>query len=207
MCVLASVLVVAAHPDDEVLGCGGTLLNHINDGDEVTVLLLSRGRNDFDFSKLESMTGFKYYADRFNPQQFETYSLPLLVESIENVALKCNPDIVYTHSNKDLQIDHRRTLEAVLVAFRPSDKPIKILSFEILSSSEWNLEAFSPNYYNNISDTIFTKLNLLDFYYDEMRPYPHPRSRKGVEIKSQSRGLEVGMVFAEAFEIIRIINK
>lgn len=203
---MANILVVAAHPDDEILGCGGTLTQHFNRGDNVTVLLLSKGRDKIDYKRLEKISNFSYCVYKHPAQSFETTNITKLVKDIETVALKCNPDIVYTHSDKDLQIDHRKTLEAVLVAFRPTNKAIKILSFEILSSSEWNTTAFQPNYYNNIADTINDKTDLMEFYYSELREYPHPRSIQGIEIKAQSRGLEVGMEYAEAFEIVRIIN-
>lgn len=204
---MARILVVAAHPDDEILGCGATLAKHLAEGDTVDVLLMSRGRETYDFMGFQKETGFNYHVFNNPDQRFETTCMVELVSDIENIALKVNPDIVYTHSSKDLNLDHRLTLEAVLVAFRSCGSPIKILSFEILSSTEYNLKPFEPNYYNNVDGFLHLKYDYMNFYSAEMREYPHPRSMKGVFIKAQSRGLEVGMEQAEAFEIVRIINK
>lgn len=207
MYVLSNILVVAAHPDDEILGCGGTLLKHVDAGDNVNILILTKGRRDYEFDKLEKLTGFRYIVCDYPSQGLEDINLTYISAVIKSMMIECNPDIIYSHSNKDLQIDHRKVLEAVLVASRNAAKYIKILSFEIPSSTGYNLVPFQPNYYNNIDNYLTRKLDLLRFYDEEMRPYPHPRSYEGVKILSQQRGMTAGMIYSEAFEIIRIINK
>jgi LmbE family N-acetylglucosaminyl deacetylase len=220
------VLVVAAHPGDEVLGCGGTIAREIEKGYEVYLLLLSQGvasrfpnENKLNLEKNKLMNESKnalkilgikesniFFGD-FPDNKFDSVPLLDIVKFIESLIEKIKPDIIYTHYKNDLNIDHRKTFEAVITAARPIENYSvkRILSFEVLSSTEWafNSKKFAPNIYVNIEDTINKKIKALKRYKSEIREYPHPRSIDGIKILAKKRGLEVGMRYAEGFILVR----
>jgi len=221
-----NVLVVAAHPDDEVIGCGGTIAKHVDLGDKVYVLFMTNGidsrnkssSNDvlkrkkssekvLDILSIENMHNFDFPDNKMD-------SVPLLdvVQKIEKVVIELKPEIVYTHHIGDLNIDHRITHEAVMVACRPQiNMSVKeIYAFEVLSSSEWmtpKINTFSPNYFNNISNYIEIKKNALSCYADEMRESPNSRNIENILRLNALRGNSVALDYAESFEILRFLNK
>ena len=219
------ILVVAAHPDDEILGAGGTLIKHVKSGDKVFCLILGEGilsrlgGKKTDVGKLHFATqqagkiiGFKgiYFAN-FPDNSFDTVSLLVITQEVERYFRQIKPDIVYTHYGNDLNIDHQLTFQAVLTAGRPCnvDRPREIYTFETLSSTEWqfrNSLTFSPNLYVDIEDTINKKVMAFEKYKSEIRLYPHPRSAQGIKILAQHRGLEAGLKYAEAYCLIRKIS-
>ena len=217
-----NVLVVAAHPDDELLGLGGTLCKHRNDGDAITILILANGEDSRDqgadpqkrlaqAQQVAEKLGAKLHLFDLPDNQFDTIALLTITKQVENKVAACQPNIVYTHHADDLNVDHRKTFEAVLTACRPQpgSSVKKILSFETLSSTEWqakNQQLFKPNYYIDITDTLKEKQELLSIYHDELREHPHPRSLEGVAILAHYRGIEVGVHAAEAFTLIRQID-
>jgi N-acetylglucosamine malate deacetylase 1 len=219
------VLVVAAHPDDEVLGCGGTLSRHISSGDAVSVLIIAEGvtsrklEEEINNEKLNELNE----ASKKSAKTLGIYDLNYLgypdnkldsiifldvVKSIEFYINKIKPDIVYTHFDNDLNIDHKITSDAVLTACRPiNDCSVKtIYAYETLSSTEWyntSTNNFKPNHFVDISDHLETKLNALKAYEQEMRSFPHPRSYKSIKALAEYRGSTVGYMAAEAFMLIR----
>jgi len=214
------ILVVAAHPDDEVLGCGGTIARHTDSGDEVHILILADGvssRNTKHFKKdLDSRLQSTYAACKcLNTQspifqglpdnRMDTIALLDIVQPIERVIEKIKPSIIYTHHNSDLNIDHQLTHQSVITACRPQVAFIiqEIYCFEILSSTEWvapsSKNQFIPNHFVDISNTFNRKIEALDEYSMEMREYPHSRSIKSVEALAIHRGTSMGMKYAEAF--------
>ena len=216
------ILVVAAHPDDEVLGVGGTILKHAREGDSVFLLVLSdgetsRGANNIEIKKRQDQAertakilGIKkVFLETLPDNKFDSVSLLDIVKRVEKVIYAVKPNMVYTHFNDDLNIDHRLTFQAVLTACRPQPRFFvkKILSFEVLSSTEWQAKKknklFCPNEYNDIGKFIDKKIKAIEIFNDELKQYPHPRSKKGIKILAQYRGLEVGYKYAEAFQIIR----
>lgn len=221
-----NILVVAAHPDDEILGAGGTLIKHAVSGDDVYCLILGEGimsRANPDKQKLEELrtqaldagrvVGFKkIFLSNFPDNVFDTVPLLNIVKDVEKYFDELKPDIVYTHHGNDLNIDHQLTFQAVLTASRPCNEncPREIYTFETLSSTEWqekNKGQFSPNTYIDIKSTIEKKIAAMKKYSSELREYPYPRSVEGIRILSQLRGLESGLFFAEAFRLIRKIDK
>lgn len=220
------IMVIVAHPDDEVLGIGGTILKYVKEKDEVSVLILGDGElsrggtGSADVKKRENLAnlvskkmGLKnLFLEKLPDNQFDSISLLSITKVVEKYINKIKPDIIYTHHGGDLNIDHKLTFQAVITACRPQPGFFvkKILTFETPSSTEWSLkgigEIFAPNYYNDITDFIDKKIEVLKIYKDEMRAYPHPRSYEGVQILAKFRGMTVGYKYAEALEIIRELN-
>jgi len=223
-----SILIIAAHPDDEVLGCGGTIAS-LSSKNDVYTLILGQGvvsrdipsdqnKKDLEELKLSSIKandilGVKeVYFEDLPDNKFDTVPLLDIVKAIEKHTQKINPEVIYTHHFGDLNIDHQLTHKAVITATRPiGDKfPKRILSFETLSSTEWNLQdtnnIFTPNVFVDISKTFDKKIESMKCYKSEIRDYPHPRSLKGIKVLAQKRGLEAGLNFAEAFCLLREIH-
>jgi len=220
------VLVIAAHPDDEVLGCAGTLVRHTRTGDQVHIAFLtdgvsSRGREQMALgpeilrrrasaSKAASIIGAKppHFLD-FPDQRLDSIPLIEIVQSIERLAGPLQPEMIYTHSVDDLNIDHRLACAAVLTAFRPTPNQSvsAIYGFEVLSSTEWNFgrpnAEFRPARYVCISDVLKQKISALEAYDEEMRQFPHPRSYDAVRALAALRGSTVGVKAAEAFSVLR----
>ena len=215
------VLIVVAHPDDEVLGVGGTILKHVDRGDHVDLLILGDGessRSDgVDINKratqakeaAKSLGVGSLFLENLPDNQFDTVSLLKIVKIVEQYLNNVQPGIVYTHSISDLNIDHQLTFKAVLTACRPKPGHFvkKLFSFEVLSSTEWQCKSsqsnFCPTVYNDITDFIEKKVGILEVYKDEVNAFPHPRSKEGVMVLSKYRGMESGYNFAEAFQLIR----
>lgn len=219
------VLVVAAHPDDELLGAGATIIKHVEGGDLAYCLILGQGvmaRKNGISAQVDlleqqaraagKIIGFReMFFARFPDNAFDTVSLLEITQYVERIILEVKPDIVYTHHEYDLNVDHRLTFQAVLTACRPcnDNSPRDLLTFETLSSSEWqskDCKQFHPNVYNEVTGMIDRKIEALRKYTTEIRPYPHPRSAEGVRIQAQYRGLEAGLLYAESFVLIRRIN-
>ncbi len=222
------ILIVAAHPDDEILGCGGTVARMIKEGDEAVTLILGEGITSRDekshsenrekrienlklqAKKANKLLGVnKMYFHDFPDNRFDTVPFLDVVKSIEKIKNKIKPDIVVTHYEKDLNIDHQITYRAVITATRPMENECvkEIYSFEIPSSTEWEYPLkFSPNVFFDISDTMEQKLKALEKYDTELREYPHPRSIEGVRLSAKNWGMKVGIDFAEAFKVVRIIK-
>lgn len=223
--VSRKVLVVAAHPDDEVLGCGGTMAWHAERGDEVHVLLLGRGifsreggkgAGD-DASRLEQASreanrilGVRSLESLdFPDNRMDDLARLEVVKAVEGHIAAIAPEIVYTHHGGDLNIDHRRTHEAVMTACRPQpcQGVRQILCFEVPSSTEWQApgqaSAFVPNWFVEIDVMLRRKLEALAAYESEMRNWPHARSIRAVEHLAHWRGATVGAEAAEAFVLVR----
>lgn len=221
---MSKILVVAAHPDDEILGVGGTILKHIKNGDEVSILILGDGetskgakanilKRQRQAQKAGKTLGAKeIILEKFPDNSFDAIPLLKIVKKVEEILQKVKPEIVYTHFFYDLNIDHRLTFEAVLTACRPQPNFFvkKILAFETPSSTEWQIKdaqhAFCPTEYVDISKFINKKIEALKIYKSELREYSHPRSIEGMKILSKWRGLEVGLRYAEAFQVIRTLS-
>jgi len=223
-----NVLIIGSHPDDEVLGCGGTIAKHAQQGDIVRVLILAEGVTSRDvqrnrekqMTELSDLAKAAHHASEilgvsslklldFPDNRLDSCDLLDIIKVIEPVIQEFLPERIYTHHPGDLNIDHRRISEAVVTAARPlPDCPTQaLLFFEVPSSTEWQVAAassgFNPNWFVDISDTLNLKLNALEAYASEMRPYPHPRSLDAVEHLARWRGATAGMRAAEAFVLAR----
>ncbi len=221
------VLAVVAHPDDEVLGCGGALALHAARGDDVSIVILADGESsragaeDKNIANREtaarqaaSILGAAHIFFHGLPDnQLDTQSRIEIVRMIEARVAKSSPDVVYTHHSGDVNIDHRLVHEAVVTACRPqAGHPVNtLLFFETPSSTEWqppgSAPAFLPNWFVDISAVLEIKRKALQAYDSEMRPWPHPRSYEGVESLARWRGATVGCAAAEAFMLGRKIQR
>jgi LmbE family N-acetylglucosaminyl deacetylase len=215
-----NVLVIAAHPDDEILGSGGTIKKLINHGYKVVTVIAAKGRKEEEHHIQQSMLqannqlGVDEVLFLELPNLLlETIPLVEINKSIEALLDKYTPSMIFTHHYGDTNRDHQILFQAVLTAARPlpGKKPVEILCFETVSSSEWsqhtNDKEFKPNYFVDITETIADKLLSLRHYDVEMRPFPHPPSYDGVKYLAHVRGMTVGVEYAEAFEIIRRVWK
>ena len=221
------VLVVAAHPDDEVLGCGGAVASHARRGDEVSVLIMAEGATSrattqdeaeaAEVAELRAAAREAAKALGVNPprmlglpdNRLDEVALLDVIKPIEDIVSEFAPDTVYTHHAGDLNIDHQTVHRAVLTACRPlpGSSVTAIYTFETLSSTEWGQpdagETFIPRRFIDISSTMDVKLAALACYAGEMRPFPHARSTEAVRALAEWRGASVGMPAAEAFDVIR----
>tara|TARA_B100000614_G_scaffold85269_1_gene76679 strand:+ start:176 stop:868 length:693 start_codon:yes stop_codon:yes gene_type:complete len=225
------ILIIAAHPDDEVLGCGGTMAKWANEGAEVYSLIMAEGATSRDKTrdresrnvdlahlglaaqKASDLLGIASVELLSYPDnRMDSVDLLDVVKSVEDRIKKINPDTVVTHHSADLNIDHQVIHEAVMAACRPQPgNPVKrILSFEVPSSTEWQSPTFGnsfiPNWFEDISDTLELKIRALEAYETEMREWPHARSIKAVEHLARWRGASIGREAAEAFILERAIN-
>jgi LmbE family N-acetylglucosaminyl deacetylase len=226
-----NILVVAAHPDDEVLGCGATIARYAREGHIVSVMILGEGVTSRDdkqqkLKRSRELNLIKRYVQKANSligvkniilhdlpdNRFDTIDLLTIIKLIEKQLVKTVPEIVYTHTNCDLNIDHSITHRAVLTATRPqSGNFIKeIYAFEIPSSTEWAFQrfepAFCPNTFIDIKDTLTLKIRAMNIYKSESKPFPHPRSKEALIALARYRGSAAGLAAAEAFELVRKIR-
>ncbi len=217
------ILIVAAHPDDEILGCGGSILK-LKKNNDINVLFMTngvsaRGKNKVNEKKRKNacLKLFKYLGIpkpqffNFPDNQLDKIALLKIIKKIEIKINSFRPDTIFTHYSNCLNIDHRKTFEAVNTACRPINNLSvkKILSFEIPSSTDWALfrgKNFQPNYYIDISKFLNEKVNLIKFYKDELRNYPHSRSIKSIKSLATLRGVSCGVKYAEGFYLNRYLD-
>lgn len=225
------VCVIAAHPDDEILGCGGTIAKHIDNGDEVHVTIMAEGvtsrkeQRSYEKDKL-LLEELKVTAQEVNncigstsvrlfdlpDNRMDSLELLDVIKLVEKVIAEFNPNIIYTHFGSDVNIDHQLTYDAVVTACRPTpNQAIRtVLCFETPSSTEWQPSSsripFAPNWFISLNEEqMRKKMAALDVYHSEMRNFPHPRSFKAIEALAQWRGASVGTTYAEAFVLARNI--
>lgn len=226
ICMTNCVLVVAAHTDDEALGCGGTIARHVSEGDAVYAVFMADGVTSRQGAVQEHLIDRNKAAENARKilgikeniylglPDNRMDSIPLIdvVQTLKPVIQKLQPNIVYTHHHGDLNVDHRITHQAVMTACRPQpgSSVRAIYAFEVMSSTEWattNAEPFLPNYFVDISAHLTTKNAALDAYRVEMRETPHSRSMQHLSSLANHRGQTVGVLAAEAFVAIRVVNK
>ncbi|NHI01613.1 PIG-L deacetylase family protein [Oceanimonas sp. MB9] len=219
------VLVVAAHTDDEALGCGGTIAKHVSQGDTVYAVFLADGvtsRPNATSEELETRNAAatraqavlgikKSYMLGFPDNRMDSIPLLDIVQKLESVLEEIQPQVIYTHHHGDLNIDHRITHQTVMTACRPvPDASVKeIYAFEVLSATEWNtpgLAPFVPNTFIDITEQLDTKMEALDAYALEMREAPHSRSLGNTKQLAAFRGNSVGVKFAESLMLIRHLS-
>ncbi len=213
------ILVISAHPDDEVIGAGGTIARHVANGDEVYWCVVTQGyrplRSEPELAEARqqvyavqrllgikdvSFCGFPTIKLNVVPHIDLTSALQAAVDSVR-------PEIVYTTPYCDVNVDHRFVCEATIVATRPlrGSTVKKVLSYEIAPTTRFGMQPFAPNVYVDISEFLDVKLEAMACYKTQLREFPHPRSLKGLELFARERGLGVGVEAAECFHLIRAI--
>jgi len=230
------ILVIVAHPDDEVLGMGGTIKKLTRDGHNVKIVILATGitsrrssnyinSTDYENNKIQSITkkqlkelqkDAKNAAKIMGVTKLDMMNFPdnemdkitnlEVTKTIEKVVEEFKPEIVFTHSEYDLNIDHRIIHNATLTATRPFQKFLvrKLITFEVPSSTEWNFsKKFIPNIFVNITKELSFKTRAMQAYKNEIRKSPHPRSKEGLEIIAKRWGTVSGYDAAEAFCLVR----
>ena len=224
------VLVVAAHPDDEILGCGGSICKWRSEGKKINILIMAEGitsrpdtrsvkKYETELRKLREKSekvGKIIGANTIDflglpDNRMDTLPLLDIIKKIEKKVDKLKPNTVLTHHAFDLNIDHRITYEAVITACRPVNNLSvkKILSFEIPSSTDWALfrgKNFQPNYFIDISKHIKDKINYIKYYDEELRNYPHSRSIPAIKALASVRGTSCGVKYAEGFYLNRFVD-
>ena len=227
-----NILVVAAHPDDEILGVGGAIAKHVEAGDKVCALILGEGqtsrfdrREEAGAKLLDQLHGDtqrgaavlgieRVFFENFADNRFDSVDLLDIVKAVERRIRDLQPTVVYTHHGGDLNVDHQMTFRAVLTATRPmAGQPVKELyTFETVSSTEWNFEygdaQFAPNVFMKLTEKQFErKLEAMKQYRTELCAYPHPRSLEMLRATAVRWGGVAGGRFVEAFEAVRIIKE
>ena len=232
---IGCVMVIAAHPDDEVLGCGATVHKLVSKGWKAHLVIMSAGvggrhardeatTNEFlqqqvllgeQMHQAASIIGYQDIdAFDFPDNRMDVISRMDLAQAIRPVIERVKPDLVFTHHPGDYNWDHTATFDAVMMAARcntPDFFPTEIRTFEVLSSTEraWqdSSRIFCPNLYVDVSRSIDMKKLAMSYYKNESRPYPHPRSIEAIEYLARRRGNEVGMLYAESFHVVRKLER
>lgn len=223
---MKNVLVFAAHPDDELLGLGGTIRRLANEGKTIHAVIMAEGltsradrREDADLSELNNLQDDARHAAEivgynsiefcgFPDNRMDSADLLDVIKVVSKFVEKYQPDTIFTHHHGDLNIDHRITCEAVLTACRPVGKYSvrQIYAFETPSSTEWNYNyenTFRPNMFVDVTDTLEAKIRGMECYQSESSEYPHPRSERALKSLAEYRGSNNGFEFAEAFMLLR----
>lgn len=216
---MSRVLVVAAHPDDELLGIGGIVKKHTQKGDTVRSIIMcegesirykeSVGQSEATIEAAKVLGVEKVYSLGFPDQKLDTFSLTELITPIEIISDEYRPEIVYCQSGYDANRDHKILFEAANIAFRPTSEWVReIFCFYTASSSEWGVPCkFVPDTWVDISDFIEDKIAAFEKYHSEIREYPHPRSSEALRYQAHFWGNQCCMDAAEVLMTIRRLNR
>lgn len=217
--MMKRVLVVAAHPDDEILGVGGTVAKHVQNGDIVHSVVMCEGESlrykkdvgqDSAMEKAAEILGVKEVKHlNFPDQRLDTYTLTEIIKPLEEIAEEFKPNIIYCQFGGDINRDHQLLFDAANVAFRPMESWIEeFYAFYTLSSTEWAYpRTFEPNMWVDITETLDRKIEAFACYTSEVRSYPHPRSIEAIRNAAGFWGNMCCMDKAEAFVLIRKIER
>lgn len=227
------IMIVVAHPDDELLGLGATMHKLIKEqGVQTRVIILGEGitsrsdtrdtelwkevleRHHQNMEAARQLIGYhSVQAYNFSDNRFDSHTLLDIIKVVEHEKEQFRPDFIFTHHGGDLNIDHQMTFQAVMTATRPmEDEQVKaVFTFETPSASEWQATCdprhFMPNFYMEISEAdLKAKCDAMASYEFEIRTFPHPRSSEALRILAYSRGYIVGKRLAEAFQMVRMVE-
>lgn len=217
-----NVLVISVHPDDETLGCGGTLLKHKRNGDTINWLIITDVSESLGYSpekvkerqeeikKIEKAYGFeRTYNLQFQTTKLHSIDFSKLIEGISKVIYELRPELVYMINRSDIHSDHQIAAKAIISCTKSFRYPFikKILMYECISETEiapyFPENIFLPNVYSDISEYIDEKIKIMKIYKSEVQDAPMPRSIENIKALARYRGSTVGVNFAEAFMLVR----
>jgi len=223
---MKKVLVVSAHPDDEVLGAGGTLLKHRNAGDEIYWIIVTSVLESYGFSKehidsrnkeinkiAKILNVKEVFQLGYPTMQISPSDLSGLIQQVSKIFGGVQPETIYTLNRSDAHSDHRVISDAVMACTKAFRYPFikKVLMYECISETEFAPafpeKVFIPNYWVDISGLMNEKLELMKIYESELGNHPFPRSLRNIESLATFRGASVGVDYAEAYQIVKIIEK
>lgn len=223
---MRNIVVISAHPDDEILGVGGTLLKHKKNGDKIYWLITTNIFENQGFSKQrisgrqkeikkisEALSVEKVFMLNYPTMSLSTSTLIEMVPKISKIFIEIEPEIVYCLNRSDAHSDHRITFDAVMACTKSFRYPFikQVLMYECISETEFAPQlpekVFTPNYFVDISSFLEEKMNLMKIYESELGKHPFPRSLKNIEALATFRGASVGVEYAEAFQLIKYIDK
>ena len=223
---MRNIVVISAHPDDEILGVGGTLLKHKKNGDKIYWLITTNIFENQGFSKerissrqkeikkiSEALSVEKVFMLDYPTMSLSTSSLIEMLPKISKIFTEIEPEIVYCLNRSDAHSDHRITFDAVMACTKSFRYPFikQVLMYECISETEFAPQlpekVFTPNYFVDISSFLEEKMNLMKIYESELGKHPFPRSLKNIEALATFRGASVGVEYAEAFQLIKYIDK
>lgn len=210
------VLVIAAHPDDEILGCGGTVALHVKAGDSVTSVVACEGESlrygpggvgqSEHMRRAAAVLGVADVRPLgFPDQRLDTITLTEIIAPLEQLVRELEPEVVYCQHGGDINRDHELLFKAVLVATRPTEQSIAaVYAFDTASSTEWAFpRRFVPDTWVDISTVLEQKLSAMACYESELRPYPHPRSLEALRHRAHAWGNQQCLDAAEVFLTVR----
>jgi N-acetylglucosamine malate deacetylase 1 len=223
---MKNILVISAHPDDETLGVGGTILKHVANGDNVYWLIITNVlRNQgfskervesrqLEISKVEKMFGFKETFNLNYPTMtLSSSSLIKMIPEISSVFSEVKPEIIYTLNRSDAHSDHRVIFDAVMACTKSFRYPFikQILMYECISETEFapalTEKVFLPNYFIDITNYLDKKNEIMKVFESEIAEHPFPRSLENIKALAHFRGASVGVKYAEAFQLLKYIDK
>ena len=223
---MGKVLVIAAHPDDETLGAGGTLLKHKQKGDEIFWLIITNISEQQGFSamrvssrqneinRVASMYGFdQIFKLNYPTMTLSDSSLLTMIPELSKIFLEVKPEVIYVLNRSDAHSDHRVIFDAVAACTKSFRYPFirKVLMYECISETEFAPvlpeRVFQPNYYVDITDFFERKLEIMKVFESEIGEHPFPRSLRNIEALAVFRGASVGVNYAESFQLIKYIDK
>jgi LmbE family N-acetylglucosaminyl deacetylase len=223
---MKKVIIISAHPDDETLGVGGTLLKHQKNGDEIYWLIITNISEYAGYTKERVETrqneiimvsrefGFKKtYKLDYPTTGLTDRELNAIIPLISDIFLEVNPEIVYVMNRSDAHSDHRIVFNAVIACTKSFRYPFikQVLMYECISETEFAPalpeKVFIPNYFVDISDYLDKKLEIMEIYESEMAQHPFPRSIRNIKSLATFRGATAGVEYAEAFQLIKYIDK
>lgn len=220
----SNVLFISPHPDDETIGCGGTILKNREKGNKIFWLIMTCGleKNGFSIDEIENMDkqvervssiyGFNYTKRlNFPTTKLETLPIRELVEAFSEILIKLKPEVLYINHRGDVHTDHKIVFDAVWSCLKPFKYPFikEIYAYETVSETEFSppykSRAFVPNVFCDISDYLSEKLEIMKVYESEIKPHPHPRSLENMKALAMFRGATISVKYAEAFMCLKLI--